>query len=440
MSVGSQLDRLVPLDEDAFGDWDDVLARAGVRRRRPLVAAGVVVTLLLVALFVSPAFGILTKLIGRIDVPFAGKPAAPTRVQRDFFSMSVAAPPGMSPQAIASQTRRVGVLDGHALYVAPTRAGGYCWQLERSGGGCRAHRTAQGGPIGVSWLMGQHRGGPLYVQGVSGDLTLAGTHSLWLEYADGTKQQIPFIWVSKPIDAGFFGFRISTAHETPPTRAVALLARGADGKALDRETFGYTRPPRPPHVVAPHRPHPPQPYPAPTPPFQQGSAPGITVVVGKNGIAEFRTTNPAYLKASWVCLKFMRYFETVPFELGFEAQTHREGRVQLGGLTTPVDGCEVQEAYGHVWPDPRGYHSAVEIAFDARARHFFADRAAARELALYLRWSEHHLHAPTTGITIARHGSETTYSVRSTTGKVFSVTKRGEQIVSQNVKPYAGPL
>jgi hypothetical protein len=112
----------------------------------------------------------------------------------------------------------------------------------------------------------------------------------------------------------------------------------------------------------------------------------------------------------------------------------------LGGLGTPVDGCEVQEGYGHVWPDPHGYHSAVEIAFTPQARRFFADRAAARKLALFVRWSRRHPHTPTTGIAVRRHGSETTYSVRSTTGKVFHVTLRGRAVVAQDVTPYAGPL
>jgi hypothetical protein len=93
-----------------------------------------------------------------------------------------------------------------------------------------------------------------------------------------------------------------------------------------------------------------------------------------------------------------------------------------------------------VWPDPHGYHSAVEIAFTAQGRRFFADRAAARELALYMRWSKHHPNAPTTGLTVTRRGPTTTYSVRSASGKRFFVTVRGGRIVRENVRPYAGPL
>jgi hypothetical protein len=166
----------------------------------------------------------------------------------------------------------------------------------------------------------------------------------------------------------------------------------------------------------------------------------VSVVVGANGIAEFDTSDPLLQKASWACFKFMRYHQVDPFGIGFEAQARHGNRVQLGSLRGPFDGCDIQRGYGHTWPDPHGYHSAAEIAFTARARRFFADRAAARELALYLRWSKHHPNAPTAGIEIAHNGADTVYSVRSTTGRVFSVTKRGGRIVRENVRPYAGPL
>ena len=103
-------------------------------------------------------------------------------------------------------------------------------------------------------------------------------------------------------------------------------------------------------------------------------------------------------------------------------------------------GCEVQTTRGHTWPDRLGYHAGAEIAFTAQARRWFADRAAARELALYLRWSKNHRNAPTTGITVTRSDAETTYSLRSTTGKRFAVTVRNGRVVRENVRPYAGPL
>ena len=440
MRLETMLDRLVP-EPEAFGDWDDVLTRAGITKRalpprKVLVAAAVGV--LLVVLFATPAFGVLLDLIGRTNVPFTGK-AAPTRVQRSFFDMSVGAPRGMGPEAIAAQTRRVGVLGGRALYVAPTRGGGFCWEFEHASGGCDTRRTRALSP---TWMLMEHRGGPLFVQKVAGELLAAKTRSLEVEYADGTATQIPFIWVTKPINAGFFLYVIPAAHRRGAARAVAVSVRDSNGKVIARERIVYARPHLPigktPPLPRSYRP--PPPLPAPSAPLQRGSANGVTVVVGANGIAEFHISNPSLQKGDWACLKFIRYHQVDPFELGYARQAVHGSRIQLGSLRGPVDGCEVRPGRGHTWPDPLGYHSGAEIAFTARGKRYFADRAAARELALYLRWSKHHPNAPTTGLTVTRHGDETTYSVRSTTGKRFSATKRGGRIVRENVGPYAGPL
>jgi len=436
MSVEAMLDQLVP-EPDAFGDWDDVLQRAGIKRRRKVVVATAVAAVLLAILFATPAFGVLVDLIGRTTVPFTGK-AAPTRVQRNFFDMSISAPRGMGPHAIASQTRRVGTVAGRALYVAPTREGGFCWEAERSGGGCITKRE-QRLLVGASLM--QRRGGPLLLREVSGEVLAPAARSVAIEYADGTTKQLSFLWVTKPIDAGFFAFMVPAAHQTK-AQPRAVTIRDAHGKLLAREPLLYGRPRIPPHhvPVKPPRSYRPRPLPAPSAPLQHGSANGVSVVVGANGIAEFDTSDPLLQKASWACFKFMRYHQVDPFGIGFEAQARHGNRVQLGSLRGPFDGCDIQRGYGHTWPDPHGYHSAAEIAFTARARRFFADRAAARELALYLRWSKHHPNAPTTGIAIAHNGADTVYSVRSTTGKRFSVTKRGGRIVRENVRPYAGPL
>jgi hypothetical protein len=438
VSVDALLDRLVP-EPQTFGDWDDVLGRAGITKRRarkPLVVAAVVVALLVV-LFATPALGVLLDLIGRTDVPFTGK-SAPTRVQRTFFDMSLAAPKGMGPQAIASQTRRVGALGGRALYVAPTRSGGFCWEIARSGGGCGTEGER---PLNVIWAMKERRGGPVFVEAVMGTISAPAAQTLTVEYRDGTSKRLPFVWVTKPIDAGFFSFRIPPAHQNGAARATAVTIRDGNGKLISRQRLGYVRPHVPPRrAVVPRSYRPPPPLPAPTAPLQRGSAGGVDVVVGANGIAEFHVPNASFKDASWACFKFLRYHQLVPFELGYAPQAIRGNRIELGGLRGPVDGCELQASRGHTWPDRLGYHAAVEIPFTPHARRWLADRAAARELALYLRWSKHHPNAPTIGITVTHAGGETTYSVRSTTGKRFAVTVRGGRIVHENVRPYAGPL
>ena len=459
----SALDELVPAP-CGFGDWDDVLLRANIRsvapavaprrrrltRRRGLVAA--IVMALLVIFFASPALGLLLDLIGRTDVTFTGT-TAPTRVKRSFFDMSLSAPRSMSPGTIASETRRIGVFRGvkgrrRVLYVAPTRAGGYCWEFEHDTGSCRSSRkpyVGHGGRgsfraerIGVTWGLGQHRGGPLYVQEVSGDVIAAAAQTLWAEYADGTRQPIPFVWVSKPIDAGFFMLGVSAAHETVATRLVAVSARDGKGRLLSREAFQFqTRPAHPPVKTPPTFRLPP-PLPAPTPPLQRGSAAGVTVTVGANHVAVFETSDTQLRKASWACFKFMRYHQAQPFETGWTAGArHGRDRIDLNGMPTPVDGCEIQGDYGHTWPDRNNSHSPVEIAFSARGRRYFENRAAARDLGVFIRTRRSHSLDATTRIHVSRSGAETTFTEMSSTGRRFFVTLRGDRIVRDNVRAFA---
>jgi hypothetical protein len=51
----------------------------------------------------------------------------------------------------------------------------------------------------------------------------------------------------------------------------------------------------------------------------------------------------------------------------------------------PYDGCEIGGLYGHRWNDAFGTRTAVEIWLTVRGRHFFNDRAAARDLAYFVR-------------------------------------------------------
>jgi hypothetical protein len=55
------------------------------------------------------------------------------------------------------------------------------------------------------------------------------------------------------------------------------------------------------------------------------------------------------------------------------------------GIPTPFDGCDIQGTYGHRWRDQYGAHSLVEIPLTDRGRRYFADRAAARDLSLFVR-------------------------------------------------------
>ena len=50
----------------------------------------------------------------------------------------------------------------------------------------------------------------------------------------------------------------------------------------------------------------------------------------------------------------------------------------------PFDACGVSTSRGHKWNDGRSTHMPLEIAFTTAGRRFFAERAAARDLALFV--------------------------------------------------------
>jgi len=490
------IDELVPAETGAFGGWDDVLQRAGivvgppVRRetprvdahRRKLLTRRRVLVLALVAtalgaLLATPAFGIrqlLLDLVGRTNVRFSSGESAPLEVKRQFFDLSLGAPPRMAPQAIASQARRVAVFHvagrAHVLYVAPTRKGGFCETFTGDFGSCGATRDER--VLGLTWTGSPMRfppppnEPPQHTTEVGGDVLAASARTVRVEYEDGSATPIPFTFVSKPIDAGFFLYGIPKGHERPGTRVRAVSVLDDKGHVLARQRITYVTPRVPRHLPLP-RPirviHRSPRLPPPSPPIQQGADGGVVVRAGRNGVAVFDTTGATPrvkklirgLGLDYVCFSYMPYHEDVPAELGFMRTTLPHVAIRTFGVPTPFAGCEVQGSYGHVWPDRNGSHSAVEIAFGERARRFFADRAAARDLALFARSRTMHRlrrlppgeleaalvrrygRAPWGRIRFAIRNGGATFSERSPTGRRFVVVVRNGRIVRENVKPFA---
>src|SRR5207244_2965320 len=126
----------------------------------------------------------------------------------------------------------------HTLYVAPTRAGGYCWIFSGSMGSCRKVRLRPH-LLSVGWIVGGGR--PFYAKEIAGDTVARAARTLWLEYEDGSRTQIPFVWVSKPIDAGFFMVGIPAGHHAKGTRLHAVSVRSPTGRVLARHFFAYER-------------------------------------------------------------------------------------------------------------------------------------------------------------------------------------------------------
>jgi hypothetical protein len=523
-SVSDALELYVSPFNDELPGWDDVLRRAriegglspsrtrspegaGRRRfrwsRRRLIAAAIAAVL--IALVATPAFGIgglLLDLIGRTNVPFTQGKTAPYEIKRDFFDLSHFAPPGMAPQAIVAQTRKVGVFRirgrTRVLYVAPTKKGGYCWMFTDAFGGCRATRdtphpqatqpgainpyllglTWQGSPFRVDPQGRPAKGKPPHTTQVGGDILATNAHALQVEYEDGSKTPIPFIFVSKPIAAGFFLYAIPSGHDLPGTRVRAVSVLDVNGRVLARQPISYRLPRRLPHpppanVRPPVRSSPRLPPPAP--PLQKGEAEGVTVTAGRNGVAVFDTSNATPNvrgliagPINYSCFSFMRYHRDAPAAAGFSRRTAPDAAIRAFGVRTPFDGCEIQGGYGHRWPDKLDSHSAVEIPFTGAGRRFFADRAAARDLALFLtrttrmrqmrrepttvfaQWLRNRfsprvveLRSPSTSPPQGRIGYRVTdsgvlFRRVSSTGRVFTiVVGPNGGIRSENVKPLA---
>jgi hypothetical protein len=225
-------------DPTDSGSWQDVLDRADrihlgrgrryehrLLRSRLALATGAV---LLLVLLVTPALAIRGGVF-----PFSSGEEAPQSIQSDFGSLEVGAPPGMAP-GVSAAARRVASMratDGeHSLWVAPTRNGGFCMQVDQLGGGCDRDRQL---PISVE--MGrQTRSTPVLVWGsVLGDTV----SSVDLNYQDGQASTLPVTGVTEPINAGFFLFEVPTAHESAGSRPISLTARDANGNTLASENI-----------------------------------------------------------------------------------------------------------------------------------------------------------------------------------------------------------
>jgi hypothetical protein len=70
------------------------------------------------------------------------------------------------------------------------------------------------------------------------------------------------------------------------------------------------------------------------------------------------------------------------FRWDFVRSPAEDARFQL---PAPYDGCEIGGLYGHRWNDAYGTRTAVEIPLTLAGRKFFNDRAAARDLAYFVR-------------------------------------------------------
>lgn len=219
-------------------DWLEVVRLARPRRRvRPQLLPTLVAAIAL--LVAAPAFG----LGGRIVRLFSSGEPAPTRIEQSFASLDRGAPPGFRTGVAASLTRRI-VLPGNvALWIAPTSAGGFCLFVQDGGGQCDAARALAfwptfsiGGDVTPDGLI---KGGPVLIDGST---TRQDAASVEVRFEDGTSVTLPVVWVSAPIDAGFFGYSVPPAHLRVGARPKLLVLRDAAGNELRRDSSAFEVP------------------------------------------------------------------------------------------------------------------------------------------------------------------------------------------------------
>jgi hypothetical protein len=232
-------------------DWLAVVRRARElgrpRRARPalLVAAALAVAILVV----TPAIA----LRGHIVRLFDDAPRAPERVAKSFAELDVGVPPRLQSGVVAAEARKVletpvGSNETASLWLAPRRQGGFCTLTELDGrGGARRGAGGECTPLLDELSLDSSLHGHVSPDGVilSGPVLLHGwvrlskADSLEVGFEDGSRAVIPFVWVSKPVDTGFFVYSVPSLHWQVGHLPTRLTVRDATGNEIaDRDVSG----------------------------------------------------------------------------------------------------------------------------------------------------------------------------------------------------------
>lgn len=233
--IRTQLEGLMPLPGDSRRDWADVLERYGRRqtfpRRRVLLAVAIA---LAAALLATPAFGLRDQ----IAHLFAADKRPPGLIVKYFRSQN-SGPPGtapvVAPEARVALVASIAGYGNRVVWVAPTRAGGFC-----SNDGCDRNRAV---PFRTTLTITgpSPRKSPdpwsrdVHVL-LEGDTLLRRGSTVVLHFEDGSSESTPLVWVKKPIAAGFFVYDLPKEHWEPGDRLVALVVEDANGQELARST------------------------------------------------------------------------------------------------------------------------------------------------------------------------------------------------------------
>jgi MFS family permease len=210
---------------------------------RPALIGAVALVAIVGAVVVTPAFGLLLDVFGRHDVSFSKAVPAATATRRDFNEMSIGAPPGMDPRVAAGETRLAGSFDfggsQRKLWVAPTFTGGFCYLLQGISGGCVSPTASGNSTLEVDGGFEQKAGEEPSMDKIAGKLFDPRATKLQVSFEDGTTIGLPFIYVSTPINAGFYIYKPTALQQKPGHRPVLLALYDNKGQQLGKQTFDW---------------------------------------------------------------------------------------------------------------------------------------------------------------------------------------------------------
>jgi hypothetical protein len=278
----------------------------------------------------------------------------------------------------------LGTQDGKAFYRVQVTPRFSCW------GSGKASRIGDVGTLGCPNVVGAYplqsdnresRGGSageiryVRIDGIAADQ--AATVALIGEQ----NQRLATV----PVRANLYSF-----PPPYPGGFLRVVALDQAGKELKPHPEWGERQTPPPHLFGPRATR--VERPRLTAPVQRASARGVEAKAGRNSVVvldgtaiEPRARKLLSGRTIGVSCFVLSANHRQTRSAGLSASWKPRIAFKLLGIKAPLDGCQLQGSYGHRWRDQYGTHSAVEIAFTAKARRYFKNRAAARDLALFVR-------------------------------------------------------
>jgi hypothetical protein len=212
------------------------------RRTRVYALAAAAAIAILAVIVATPAFGLQDHLAHLFSSSNQRRP--PELIQRYFRNLDVY--PGGANGVIPSKARiaievRVPGYGTKTIWVAPTRNGGFC-----STAGCDRDRRMPfhttlviSGPTSRNSQPRPHSW-DVHVF-LEGDTLIHRAAPVAVQFEDLSWERTPLVWVSRPIDAGFFLYELPKAHWKIGKRPIMLAVEDAHGRPLaeSSEAAGY---------------------------------------------------------------------------------------------------------------------------------------------------------------------------------------------------------